>query len=67
MAFGVREYWIVDPVPRLVTVLVRREGADGPTWEERCFRDDRAILSPLLPGFAGTVAGLWEDVEFEDE
>ena len=67
LAFGAREYWIVDPVPRLVTVLIRREGAEGPRWEGRAFRGEEAILSPLLPGFAGQVAALWADVEFEDE
>jgi Uma2 family endonuclease len=64
LAFGLREYWIVDPKDRTVTVLSRGETSDI-TWSERVFRDGETIISGLLPGFAGTVAELWVDVEPE--
>jgi Uma2 family endonuclease len=62
LAYGLREYWIVDPRERRVTVLTR----DGDVWDERIFRDDQVIASLVLPGFATTVAELWAVVE-DDE
>jgi Uma2 family endonuclease len=59
LAYGLDEYWIVDPLERKVTVLTRR----GDTWSEAVFRDDQVIASLVLPGFATTVAELWLDVE----
>jgi Uma2 family endonuclease len=63
LAYGLLEYWIVDPLERKVTVLTRR----GDAWDEAVFRDDQAIGSLVLPRFATTVAELWIDVEEEDE
>ena len=63
LAYGLQEYWIVDPLKRQVTVLTRR----GDTWNEAVFRDDQVIASLVLPGFATTVAELWIDVEGDDE
>jgi Uma2 family endonuclease len=62
LAYGLLEYWIVDPLKRQVTVLTRR----GDTWAEAVFRDQQVIGSLVLPGFATTVAELWMDIE-EDE
>jgi Uma2 family endonuclease len=62
LAFGLMEYWIVDPLERKVTVLTRR----GDTWSEAVFRDEQVIVSLVLPGFATTVAELWADVEDDD-
>jgi Uma2 family endonuclease len=59
LAYGLLEYWIVDPIERKVTVLTRR----GDTWAEAVFRDDQVIVSLVLPGFATTVVELWVDVE----
>jgi Uma2 family endonuclease len=59
LAYGLMEYWIVDPLKRPVTVLSRR----GDTWAEAVFRDQQVIASLVLPGFATTVAELWVDVE----
>ena len=59
LAYGLQEYWIVDPLKRQVTVLTRR----GDAWNEAVFRDDQVIVSLVLPGFASTVAELWIDVE----
>jgi Uma2 family endonuclease len=67
LAVGVREYWIIDPSLRQVTVLVRREAPAGPSWEERVFRGDEVIQGEALPGFAGIVAELWADVEAAGE
>ena len=64
LAYGLLEYWIVDPLERKVTVLTRR----GDTWSEAVFRDDQVIASLVLPGFATTVAELWVGVdEAEDD
>ncbi len=62
LAIGVREYWIVDPERRQVTVLSRQ---DGPSWSERVFQGDEAIVSGLLPGFDATVADVWTGAETE--
>jgi Uma2 family endonuclease len=60
--YGVREYWIVDPILRQITALTRQgEGADA-TWAERVFRDGNLLESPLLPGLATPVADLWVGV-----
>ena len=63
LAYGLLEYWIVDPLKRQVTVLTRR----GDTWHETVVRDDQVIPSLVLPGFATTVAELWIDVEADHE
>ncbi len=64
LAYGLVEYWIVDPLERKVTVLTRR----GDTWSEAVFRGDQVIASVVLTGFATTVAELWVDVdETEDD
>jgi Uma2 family endonuclease len=63
LAYGLLEYWIVDPLKRQVTVLTRR----GDTWDEVVLRDQQVITSLVLPGFATTVAELWIDVEDEAE
>ena len=47
---GVREYWIVDPPRRAVTVLIL--GADGRFTGERTAMGDEPAPSTLLPGFA---------------
>src|SRR6185437_7276110 len=47
LVYGLREYWIIDPQNRRVTVLVR----DGDVWIERHFQGDQAIESLVLPGF----------------
>jgi Uma2 family endonuclease len=61
LVYGLREYWIVDPQARRVTVLSR----DGDVWAERSFQGDQAIGSLVLPGFAGRVDDLWADAEAE--
>jgi Uma2 family endonuclease len=63
LAYGLLEYWIVDPLERKVSVLTRR----GDTWSEAVFRNDQVIVSLVLPGFATTVAELWVDVEDADD
>jgi Uma2 family endonuclease len=63
LAYGLLEYWIVDPMERKVTVLTRR----GDTWSEAVFRGDQVIGSLVLPGFATTVAELWVGVDEADD
>lgn len=55
LVFGIREYWIVDPIARRVTVLIR----NGDVWIERAFADGQQAGSVVLPGFAVSVADLW--------
>jgi Uma2 family endonuclease len=59
LAFGIREYWIVDPVVRMVTVLVR----DGDVWVEQVFRDGQQANSSILPGLAIETSALWAQPE----
>ena len=59
LAYGLLEYWIVDPLKRIVTVLTRH----GDTWDEAVFRDEQVIVSLVLPGLTTTVAELWLDIE----
>jgi Uma2 family endonuclease len=63
LAYGLLEYWIVDPLKRIVTVLTRH----GDTWDEAVFRDEQVIVSLVLPGLTTTVAELWLDFEEVDE
>jgi Uma2 family endonuclease len=63
LAYGLLDYWIVDPLKRQVTVLTRR----GDSWDEAVFRDQQVIQSLVLPGLTTTVAELWADVENEDD
>jgi Uma2 family endonuclease len=64
LAFGIREYWIIDPEARSVFVLVR----DGDTWVEQAYKDDQQASSAILPGLAVKVSDLWVDVaDKEDE
>jgi Uma2 family endonuclease len=65
LAVGLLEYWIVDPDLKQVTVLCRREVDGVAAWDERTFRGADAIVSDLLPGFAGTIAELWANVDDE--
>jgi Uma2 family endonuclease len=59
----VREYWIVDPRDRRVTVLVRR----GDDWAEAVAEGDAVIPSAVLPGLACRVEELWVGVAGEDD
>ena len=63
LAFGILEYWIVDPLDRRVTVLSRADA--GSQWSEQVFGDEDAIVSPLLPGFAVVVSDLLMDAADE--
>jgi Uma2 family endonuclease len=63
LAYGLLEYWIVDPLQLVVTVLTRR----GDAWNEAVFRDEQVIVSLILPGFATTVAELWVDSDDDDD
>ncbi|MEG4851462.1 Uma2 family endonuclease [Microcoleus sp. B5-D4] len=51
-ARGIAEYWAIDPIEELVTVL-RLE--DGQYVEVGVFRDGEAIVSPMFPQLSLTV------------
>jgi len=67
LSSGLREYWIVDPYQRQVSVLVRQGEGEIATWAEHRFRGDQPIVSALLAGFAIRVAELWVDAEPDAE
>ena len=52
---GIREYVIIDRFDRQVTVLTLRDGR----YAERVLPADGTYESPLLPGFALALAGIW--------
>ncbi len=54
---GVEEYWIVDGRARTVRVYRRAGDLLQPA---RTLTDADILTSPLLPGFAYPVRGLWE-------
>jgi Uma2 family endonuclease len=55
LAFGLEEYWIVDPIERRVIVLVR----DGDDWAERIFAGEEIAEGLVLPGFRAPLPELW--------
>jgi Uma2 family endonuclease len=55
LAYGLREYWIVDPEQRRVAILVR----DGDAWVERIVEGDDSAESLVLPGFVVPLSELW--------
>jgi Uma2 family endonuclease len=62
LAYGLREYWIVDPQAKKVTVLMR----EGDVWVERVCQGDQPVASLVLPGFATTAAELLSNEEGEE-
>lgn len=48
LAFGVDEYWIVDPLKKQVTVMSRWRGS----WKTAVLKSAQKLTTPLLPGFA---------------
>ena len=48
LAFGLREYWIIDPIDRRITVLVR----DGDVWIERVSSATRSPRASSCPASA---------------
>jgi Uma2 family endonuclease len=63
LAYGLLEYWIVDPWEKMVTVLVR----DGDSWREQVYRDDQLAEGLVLPGFTIRVSDLWAEIEDEED
>ena len=55
---GVKEYWMVDPEARTVTVLLLRNGG----FEEvGIYRKGQVLSSPTLPGFALNLDEIFRD------
>ncbi len=63
LAYGLAEYWVVDPNAKSVTVLTRR----GDVWAEKIFKDEQQLESLVLEGLRGTVAELWIDAQDETD
>ncbi len=63
LAYGLLEYWILDPIERKVTVLIR----DGDVWAERPFGAGQVAQGEALPGFAQPVDSLWVMPTADDE
>ena len=59
LAYGLLEYWIVDPFERKVTVLTRR----GDLWHEQIFLGDQSAEGLVLPGFSIRLPDLWAAAE----
>ncbi len=63
LAFGIREYWIVDPIAQIVSVLVR----DGDAWVEQVFRGDQKAISTILPGLDIALPDIWAAARDDEE
>lgn len=55
LVYGLREYWIIDPQPRQVTILVR----DGGAWAEAVITGDGSVASVVLPALVIPLADHW--------
>lgn len=62
LAYGLLEYWIVDPEERRVTVLLRQDGR----WIERVFQGEQAAEGLVLPGLRVPLPELWSSAEDRD-
>ncbi len=56
---GVREYWLVDPKSRELTVYRRQPDGAFPKLAQLSAGDDAALTTPLLPGFTLSLAKLF--------
>ena len=64
LAFGLDEYWIVDPIERRITVLTRA----GDSWIEHPFGAEQFAEGLVLPGLRVGVNALFEQrLDGDDE
>lgn len=56
---GVREYWIVDPKGNSLTIHRRSPDGSFPRVEQLSASADSVLISPLLPGYAFSIAKLF--------
>jgi Uma2 family endonuclease len=59
-AFGVREYWIVNPAERTVTVLANVDGAFQQVSVAQSNDNDDSVESALLAGFRVSLADVFQ-------
>jgi Uma2 family endonuclease len=62
LAFGIREYWIIDPVAKSVVLLTRT----GDVWVQQAFSGDQSVASLMLPGLTVRVTDLWVDMSADE-
>jgi Uma2 family endonuclease len=62
LAYGLKEYWIIDFLEKKMTLLTR----NGDIWVDRPCAEAQPIPSLVLPGLTATVADLWVDLEEYD-
>ncbi len=63
LAYGLLEYWIVDPIEHRVTLLTRR----GDVWDERVLQGEQAVEGLVLPGFVVRLPELWAAVVTDED
>jgi Uma2 family endonuclease len=56
---GVREYWIVDPEGRDVTIYRRMADGSFPKVAQLGAADEATVVTPLLPGFSFSLVKLF--------
>ncbi len=56
---GVREYWVVDPNARALTVYRRAPGGSLSQIEPLSASSDATLSTPLLPGFSLSLTNLF--------
>ena len=66
LACPVLEYWIVDPILRQVTVLIR-PGLDVTDWSEQILGGEDRLGSRLLPGLDVPITHLWVGLPSEHD
>lgn len=60
--YGVREYWIVDPVERQIDFLILRQSSQGESLYEIQTLKGENYSSPLIPEITLNLPAFWDEV-----